>query len=296
MFIKYKCFNLINIYNAAGSLNFTNVTAAYGINVFNSPELKMLSFPKLVDMYNLQVSQAASLSTISMPRITVRGQFGGTKEMDFNITGVPSLRELDYGDVDYLHSLILLDSGFVPFPGITEIDFLTTSINASFPNLTSTSTLEVSSIPLGSFVGDVFPHLTSVNDLTLADSHLAVYDQSPVQLDSINGSMLLKSLEYLERNSIDGERYANSLDFRQTASIGQNASIISNTNVYMDFGGLTTIGGTFSIMNNTNCSFDFNQLTRVGNLSMVDNINTILPFLSDLETADNIHIRGYLDT
>ncbi|KAI0444842.1 hypothetical protein F4803DRAFT_548670 [Xylaria telfairii] len=297
MFIKYKCFNLINIYNATGSLNFTNVTAALDVNVFDSPGLEILSFPKLVDLYNFQVRQATSLSAISLPRITVGSyQSGGIKEMNFDITGVPALRELDYGDVDYLNSLILLDSGFIPFPGITVIKFLTTSVNASFPNLTSTSALEVSSIPLGSLVGHAFPHLTSVNDLTLADSHLAVYDLSPVQLDNITGSMLLKSLEYLESNSVDGEAYANSLDFSQTASIGQNANITSNTNVYMDFGGLTTIGGAFSIINNTNCSFNFNQLSRVGNLSMVDNINTILPFLSDLETADNIHIRGYLDT
>jgi hypothetical protein len=64
----------------------------------------------------------------------------------------------------------------------------------------------------------------------------------------------------------------------------------------MDFGNLQTIGGDLSVVNNTNCSLNLNQLSRVRTLSMIANAQTTLPFLSNLERAENIHLRGYIDT
>ncbi|KAI6091790.1 hypothetical protein F4821DRAFT_280149 [Hypoxylon rubiginosum] len=89
---------------------------------------------------------------------------------------------------------------------------------------------------------------------------------------------------------------APTIDMGQVISIGLNASIASNANTTLNFGNLTTVGKSITVINNTDCTIDLDRLIRVGNLSILDNINTTLPTFPALERAENIHLRGYINT
>ncbi|KAF3069764.1 hypothetical protein GL218_07910 [Daldinia childiae] len=79
-------------------------------------------------------------------------------------------------------------------------------------------------------------------------------------------------------------------------SIGNNLQARNNSGRELDFRQLTTVTGDISIYKNTDCTFNFNQLSDVATLSLVDNVNTTIPWFPWLQRASNIYIRGYIDT
>lgn len=58
-----------------------------------------------------------------------------------------------------------------------------------------------------------------------------------------------------------------------------------------------TIGGNLEITGNANCSLLFNGLKKATTILMEGNKNTTLPGEVDsLEMADNVHLKGMMDT
>ncbi|GAW15088.1 hypothetical protein ANO14919_044970 [Xylariales sp. No.14919] len=269
------------------------------LTVLDSPYMEILNFPKLLNMDYLYVNNARSLTTISMPELApeltpdLDSDFISTAA--FIITDAVSLQNLDFGNATGFNHLALTGSGdtnftTIPIPGVTAIQTLEiSSMVFDFPNLTSVEHVMINSISYGGLRDQSLSRVTSVGDLTVEDGlGLAYGDSAPIHPDTINGSLVLQSLNY-------AEGFGNSLSFTGTSTIGGNAKIESNTNVRIGFDDLVTIGGNFSFANNTNCPLDIQQLSSVEDLIVVDNINMTLPYLPNLKTAKNIHLRGYID-
>ncbi|KAJ3575621.1 hypothetical protein NPX13_g3968 [Xylaria arbuscula] len=296
-FAQYDCYDIIYVRDAIGSLNFTNLESVGYLNVSDSPELESLIFPKLLYLYIFRVHNAKFLLTISMPYLTV-----GTDKFEtapiFDIIGGSALQNLDYGNVSEFWSFRWIDSAVLAITNVTYIVFLVTDSNASFPNLTAIDNFTFKFTQGAQFGLSIFPELTEIGEYTLEDGPKRWgYDETPVTPNTLNGSLSIRLLNYT-RNYPDGltlSGFHNSLDF-STTTIGQNASIYSNNNVHIGLDNLVTIGANFSFINNTNCSLNLNQLSKVGDLVIVDNTNTTLPILPNLETVNNIHFRGLIDT
>jgi hypothetical protein len=55
--------------NATGTLNFSNLGVAEKIHVYDSPQLQALFFPNTRTVSSLQISQATSLTNVSLPQL-----------------------------------------------------------------------------------------------------------------------------------------------------------------------------------------------------------------------------------
>ncbi|KAI1361720.1 hypothetical protein F5Y08DRAFT_11581 [Xylaria arbuscula] len=297
-FAQRQCYDNIYVRGAIGSLNFTSLASVNYLKVLDSPKLESLIFPKLLYLYNFRVDNARSLVTISMPHLTTKDLGNYQTWSTFGIAGVPELQNFEYGSVSEFWGFGLIDSAALAITNVTDIVTLVTDSNASFPNLTKTDYFEFN-FTQGKQIGwSIFPELTEIRDYTLQDGPKRWgYDEIPVDPNIINGSLSIRLLNYTQNypDDLQLSGFHNTLDF-STTTIGQNASIYSNNNVHIGLDNLVTIGANFSFSNNTNCSLNLNQLSKVGDLMMMDNTNTTLSILPNLETAANIHLRGHIDT
>ncbi|KAI0537756.1 hypothetical protein GGR58DRAFT_331191 [Xylaria digitata] len=292
---KHRCFELINVYDAKGSLNFTNISFIDNIIIFDSPDLEILNFPELSGLGYFKADNVGSLIRISMPSLAQEVFVDGywsIANTGFAITGAPVLREFDYGDLTELRLVTLINSGDLAFPGIESIYFLEADRNIRFPDLTTSISVAVSSTQLD-VTSNQFPQLTTLSSLALEDSHGYISGGIvPFHPNVFNGSLSLRSLAF------DPAPYALfpvSLDFEGTETVKLNTTVESNTNIDIYLGDLVTIGGNFSFINNTNCTLNLDKLSSVGDLIMMDNINTTIPSLPNLKAANNVHLRGYID-
>ncbi|TGJ87181.1 hypothetical protein E0Z10_g1602 [Xylaria hypoxylon] len=137
--------------------------------------------------------------------------------------------------------------------------------------------------------------LSSVLDLTLTNAYNMALSLSTLQ---INNSLLVESSTYPVIGDTDPlSVYQNTIQLGAIASVGSGATITSNENAHVALGRLTSVGESISLRNNTNCTCNFDQISTIGkNLEMIDNVGTTLPLLPNLERAENIHLRGLINT
>ncbi|KAI2601703.1 hypothetical protein GGR54DRAFT_96856 [Hypoxylon sp. NC1633] len=128
-------------------------------------------------------------------------------------------------------------------------------------------------------------NLGSAGDLTLRN--VALLDTA------YNDLSMMGSLEFYGGSPFLNSSY---IGIPFLTAVGSDANIGSNSNGHLSFGSLANVPGSLFVTNNTNCTMDFDRLTNVGNLSIVDNDSSTVPILSALETANNIHLRGYIDS
>ncbi|KAI1414182.1 hypothetical protein F5Y13DRAFT_159972 [Hypoxylon sp. FL1857] len=286
-----------NIYirNAVGNLTFPRSPLADTIDVQDSPSLETLSFPVLSLLYSLRIRSATSLSNISLPRLgsgdldsSIRAGGGDNPvltDLSFNLTGVPSLRNVDFGNITSFNNLSLVDFGSFGSSFTPVVAVLNLVLDGCF-NLPKLGWAQSIYIIGEGFCPYLFNKLTSVEDLTLANVEQRYFTESVL----VNGSLAVQSSNY-SGGSTDGPK-----DVAHFSTVGSHVNVSTNSNAELYFTSLTTVGGDLFVYNNTNCTLGFNQLSNVAALSMIDNIDTTIPWFPNLQRADSIYIRGHIDT
>ncbi|KAF2966881.1 hypothetical protein GQX73_g6709 [Xylaria multiplex] len=292
----------INIRQAEGTLNFTNVTGSWDtITVSNSPGLQVLRFPQSFSLDLLQISDATSLNELSLPRL-IGGNISYTENgaylfnlnpLDLYITNAPKLLALyinatSFGNLELLGLPSVATDDYVPAGVVTALSIQTDSC-------LNTARLEA----VGSFriVGVVdcnyqFQNLKSVGNFSLVNA--ANFRTSLLADVDTLGPLLVNESMVLD-NEADKAPYPD-LAFDRVSQIGKDLNITSYANVNISFGGLTDIGNSLLISNNTNCTLNFDHVSTATNLILLDNADSVLPLFPELETVENVHFRGYIDT
>ncbi|KAI1142104.1 hypothetical protein F5Y05DRAFT_422320 [Hypoxylon sp. FL0543] len=227
----------------------------------------------------------------------------GGNILSLNITGTPSLTTFTIQNATYFIDLVLVDSGTDNVEGLptgltNALETVDTAVSIQTDRCVGFYRLRsLYELRLHAQAGcDYFlKTLTSIDNFTLTNAADISLGLSSLK---INGSMILEN-SVLPSGVNDLAPVAgtgNTIDLSQVTSAGWDLNITSNSNVDIDFGQLESVDRNLAIQNNTNCTFNFRQLTKVGNLLTTDNPNTTLPIFSNLERADNIHLRGYIDT
>lgn len=283
------------IKNAAGNLEFRSFSSALTIDVQDSPDLELLSFPNLQNLFRLQINNAPSLTNISLPQLSDAGYHSTPIEgvgvvvasLTVNITHGSSLTDINFGSITALESLLLTDLGANPLRCVDLFNFIVTASDMvlsgcySFPELRFLNDLNIAGDGL---CPGTYDNLVSVENLILTNA-TANYLRSSI---SVNGSLIIKSLDY-------SHLYINSVG-QKFSTVGSDVNVTSNMDGGLEFTQLETIGGNLSVHNNTNCALGFDKLSKVAALSMIDNTNTSIPWFPTLQRADSIHLRGYIDT
>ncbi|KAI0205843.1 hypothetical protein F4808DRAFT_455345 [Astrocystis sublimbata] len=289
---------VIDIQEAAGTLNFTKLTAASSITVHESPELELMSFPQLLRLDGLEISDAEALTTVSCPKLLANSgaASNATPFLDVNITNAPKLVSLEM-DINLWGNIVLLGAvGSLDTSNITSALSLHIDSCLGFPGLEWAGSLHVAGYPSCNY--DLVK-LNSVGNFTTAsrgDTHStnnyyrSLSSFSPIQ---INSTMTVESTTILD-NTLTNDTPATT--FGRFGTVGDDLNVMANSHVDLEFGGLTKVGSNLSVSNNTNCTFAFAQLSSVGNLFMLDNVDTVLPRFPLLERVGNVHLRGYIDT
>ncbi|KAI1739825.1 hypothetical protein F4680DRAFT_448442 [Xylaria scruposa] len=310
----------IHIRNATGTLKFTGQAHPFNISVTDCPGLQVLEFSDTFVVYNLYISEANELTTVSLPSLST-----GTIEFDSSggddlgspgsppslaIVGAKSLETFDTGNLTYVWDLVWLDVGQLEgrslesfhSANITGANSIETNCCLDLEGLEEVLDLDVSAASGCSFtlssmksMGDLT--LTNLGDLYPLGSLFNVPDyysspQPHLPSFAINGSLSLDSS--LMPAGGDSE-YPDGIVPRVT-TVGSDFNITSNTNINLTFGALTSVGAGLYIYNNTNSGFKFDKVSTVGNMLLADNVNTTLPWFPALTRANDIHMRGYIDT
>ncbi|KAI1116722.1 hypothetical protein F5Y14DRAFT_406360 [Nemania sp. NC0429] len=286
----------INIVNATEELNFTNLTKTDYITVTQSPQLKILNFPRLELLMGLSVVEANTLSSIYLrqlrsdaPRI-LPDQYSLGNVTSIKITDCPSLTEIDIPNAAGLHVLSLHNTPQLTFgnPNLTSIVGIQSSTLLYLPSVGTVQNLNLMGTGTGNSV--LLPNLTSAVNFMLdkvGPGEITFDQQTITVIDTLSIDSSIVDDFYPSKNT---------LDLSPIGSVGNNAVITSNANVNIDLSNLDSVKGDLSINNNRNCTFDFGRLGEVINLLLLDNPNTRLRSFPSLARANTIHVRGYIDT
>ncbi|KAI0530231.1 hypothetical protein GGR58DRAFT_524879 [Xylaria digitata] len=282
----------IHIRNATGTLNFSGQATARNISVADCPGLQMLKFPDTYYTDWFVISEANDLTSVSLPlRFTSSLEFTAGGEL----TGLN------------LTSLILLDIGPAPWSdtqwfnsgNITTADYIEIDNCLDLSSLENVGYLKVSRAsscfwPFQSIKSMQNYVLTNLNDSETLAGLLNGRGAGFVDTPSfrINESMIIESL----RLHSDSLGYGGNEIVPQITTVGTDLNITSNTNVNLTFDFLTEIGASLFIHGNTNSRFKFEKISTVGSMLLIDNINATLPWFPALTIANDIHIRGNIDT
>ncbi|KAI0401591.1 hypothetical protein F4802DRAFT_618799 [Xylaria palmicola] len=282
----------IHISNATGTLSLFNVSRASTIEVRDSPQLNVLDFPDLIFMGNLTISQATSLTRVSLP------EFG--TESALTITGAPALQTLNMKNLSQLRSLTLLDVGdslspivsFAP-EHISYTDLIETDRCLTLQGLLNAGYLNISAVYHCLY--DLW-NLMTVYDFTLTNA-AGVATVDPPDPELVLPGLHIKQNMFLESSGYGllSSSEISEISVRRIEFIDQSLNISSNKYVHIAYDRLTRVGNILSIRNNTSCTFNFENLSEIGTLSFTDNVNTTLPSFTNLEKAENIHIQGLID-
>ncbi|KAI0116540.1 hypothetical protein GGR51DRAFT_321179 [Nemania sp. FL0031] len=309
----------INIQQAEGTLNFANLTGSWDmISVSNSPGLQTLDFPQSFTLNSLQISDATSLTELSLPRLvgkrityTENGAYiYEYRPLDLSITNAPNLTAIyinttSFGNLELLGMPGAANDDVVPAKVVTALSIYTNSC------LNTSSLEDVGDLR---FVGVVgchyqFRNLKSVGNLSIVnaanfpscDLLAAGFSTSLFDPLLVNESMILDNnaneapYSPIVDNNVNEAPYPN-IAFNGISQVGKDLNITSYANVNISFGGLTDIGASVVVFNNTNCTFNFDHVSSATNIIMLDNADTILPLFPELETVENVHFRGHIDT
>ncbi|KAJ2992828.1 hypothetical protein NUW58_g2036 [Xylaria curta] len=286
----------VSVRNATNILNFTGLTVASRIDVTHSPQLRVLDFPQLKRLDSLFVNEANDLSSVFLqqlsslpPKIYDDGSYSLGDSSAINITGSPSLTQIDLQAATGLHVLALRDVLRLSSslnPNITSVVILESNACAGLPALASVRNLHL----IGRHITNCFQlaGLTSVLNFTLTNI-------GPREITFGQTALAVTDTLVLESSVVDPSYLDSTLDLSPVTSVGGNAFITSNENLHIDLDTLDSVKGNLSINNNQNCTFSFNHLGEVGNLLLTDNLNTVLPSFPSLARANNIHLRGHID-
>ncbi|KAI0857825.1 hypothetical protein F4860DRAFT_517514 [Xylaria cubensis] len=290
------CFTVINIRGATGTLNFTTLNQTGSINVDNNPELEVLSLPEMLSLSSLEMSNSASLTTLIVPKISadsVESTFNSIPFISFNITDAPNLSVVNLTSLNSVYSLSIFGRHGALVDGLFNI--------SSASSISTDARIDVSSLEsaqdiqlLGS--GSLgYSRLTSVGNLALLNATSEPFTSlgltarnealPPIQ---VNESLTLHT-------AFGGDNFGQA-GLGRIGTVGADLNITAYSNLNVTFGALTAVGATLSLTNNTNCTFDFNRVSSLGDLVLLDNVDTVLPLFPQLEMAENIHMRGYIDT
>ncbi|KAI3327304.1 hypothetical protein HD806DRAFT_389108 [Xylariaceae sp. AK1471] len=300
------CSNIV-IQGATGTLNFTTLKTAGTITVHDSPALEVLRFPQLLGLSTLTVTNATALTTMTLPMFSP-GSIGYTGDESYfqagslfnlNISTAPNLSTLELKNLTSYGDLALFDTAPLPLSdlgtnNISAAILVQTNSCVEFSRLRDVGELQIFATPGCDYL---FFSLRSAGNITLsnANSFFALTFASdgsfgipPIR---INNSLILESSAPPDPTFSEGQ-----IKLDRITTVGEDLKISSMSNLYMDFESLTDVGGDLSLIDNTNCTWNFGQVTSAGSLTLLDNENTIIPLFSHLQTVENIHLRGNIDT
>ncbi|KAI1357209.1 hypothetical protein F5Y08DRAFT_324808 [Xylaria arbuscula] len=308
----------INIRNATGTLNFTGQAQVFNISVIDCPGLQTLSFPDTYTTTILQISEANSLTAVSLPlpsTSSIEFTAGGAIVSEFItsiiIEGATSLGSFDVGNNTYFEKLVLLkidhdrpDTQWFNSKNLIAVSYIEIDDNCiDLSSLVDVGDLIVSGSTecyypfesLKSIGNYVLTNISYPNALAalLNGRGAGFADPSPFQ---VNKSMVIDSL-ILPAIEIDGNfRYDSGGIVPQVTTVGMDFNITSNANLNLSFDALTDVGTSLFIHNNTNSQLKFDTIANVGSILILDNTNTTIPWFPALTIANDIHLRGTVDT
>ncbi|KAI1753954.1 hypothetical protein F4782DRAFT_545306 [Xylaria castorea] len=306
---------LVTTRGAASGLSFANFTGGLAISVTSSPGLRLLLFPDLVALGNLDVDSAPSLAQISLPKLAARAEtlvypVTHTLTPSISVSDAPRFDGLSLPALDELGDLVvahvprrrrqLTSGGLARIASARSIE---SDNHLEYPGLASVG----GALRLIGYedVRFFLPNLSSVGGDFVFTNAAGGRLQTASSL-TVDGSFVLDTATYLRaenetttfdlpppsRDSVS----ANVIDVGNLTTVGVDATIRSNANARIDISGLTSVSGVLSISNNTNCTIDVTKLSQVGTLAVVDNVDSAIPQLFNLASAESIHLRGNIDT
>ncbi|KAI0105897.1 hypothetical protein F4814DRAFT_452277 [Daldinia grandis] len=272
----------INILNAVGELSFPNCSSANTIYINYSPSLFELSIPDLISLQVLLVRDATQLSNILFPSLMSTG-------VSFDLLGAPYLGNITFRNISSFISLSLASELSDPrtFSDVTSVTNLVVGGYNDFGSLRSVEALQIIR-PQSYRHVKMFENITSLKNLTFTNAPGDKY---------FGDSLLVNNTLTIEECSNQYDSFMDEFgDLAQIDSIGSYLQANDNSFTMLEFPQLETVNGDISFYNNTNCSFNFDKLSEIATLSIVDNINSTIPWFPQLQRASNIHIRGNIDT
>ncbi|KAI0545606.1 hypothetical protein F4679DRAFT_560587 [Xylaria curta] len=287
----------INVRDATGTLTFSNLTYTQEISVQDSPRLEILDLPDLDVSDILTIDQAISLTNISLPHLG--SSFNCSEEhvlIFFRITNAPSLVDISLRDLNCLLWVELSDVGKPPKHKFQfdsrnmSVGSIITDVCLDLGGLTSAGTLQLSGERCDYQMGK----LTSVQNLLLNRTVGDLY-VDPVGRTSTISPVRVEADMVLE-STVNRDGSKNEISLRRIETIGGDLNITSHDNVHIAYDDLTGVGKSLYLSNNTNCTFNFKSVSTVDSFLFADNVDTMLPSLSSLERAENIHVNGLIDT
>ncbi|KAJ3577157.1 hypothetical protein NPX13_g3413 [Xylaria arbuscula] len=291
---------IINIYRAKGRLNFTNLTGPWEtISVSSSPELERLEFAQSFSLNSLHIKDATSLNTLSLQRLIGEnisyignGSYTDNPALNLNITNAPELIAIyinttSFRNLELLGVPAVANDAVVPAEIVTALSIYTDSCLNTY-RLEAVGDLRIVGVVNCNYQ---FLNLKSVGNLSIANA--ANFNTYPFA-DVTAGSLIVNESMILDKEA--NEEPHPDLRFDRVSRIGKDLNITSYANVAVSFDGLVDIGTSIVVSNNTNCTFNFDHVSSALNLFLLDNIDSTLPLFPELETVENVHLRGYIDT
>ncbi|KAI0876836.1 hypothetical protein GGS24DRAFT_498458 [Hypoxylon argillaceum] len=292
---------IINIHQAKGTLNFTNLTGSWDmINVSNNPELQILDFPQPFSLNSLQISDSTSLTELSLLRLigenisyTENGAYiYNHMPLDLKITNAPKLTSIyinatSFRNLELMGLPAVSNDADVPAEVVTALSIYTDSC-LDTGKLEAVGDLRVVGVVDCNYQ---FQNLKSVGNLSIVNAaNFNTYNFADVSLGPllVNESMILD-------NEANEAPYPN-LMFNRVSQVGKDLNITSYENVTVSFDSLIDIGASIVVSNNTNCTFNFDRVSSATNLILVDNADSVLPLFPELKTVENLHLRGHINT
>lgn len=310
--LSLSCYSNIIIQGTLDTLNFTTLERAGTITAHDSPRLEVMSFPRLFALSTLIITNLTALTTVSLPMYSTsllgftgsggHYQFQGGNLFNLNISTAPNLTTLElenltsYGNFSLFDTAPTFLSDHLTNLGTNNISAalqVETNACVGFLNLEDVGELNLFAVPRCLYS---FNNLKSAGNITLSNANSFFYpnfESDPLFNDpliKINNSLILESSASPDPTFSYGR-----IQFDRISAIGDDLRISSMSNTHMDFDGITEIGGDLSLVGNSNCTWSFNQLTSAGSLTILDNENTTIPLFFQLQTVDNIHLRGNID-
>lgn len=305
----------LNIVNATGILNFTTATSVNSIYVLNNPQLEGLAFPELYGLSNIVISPASPLEIIHLPKLfslpvgigygtigppTYHENWESWEGPKIQITrGQPSRQfAVDADSLTAIQSLVAVQTSEYPalfsLKSLTRASYLETDACLAFDQLSHIDELRLTRTHGPWSCGHFLPSLRSVGTLNVTGPTSI---QTGPEGFAVDKSVIVgPSQPWQYTNITDKDEYNVSFSMGNMNTVGADIQITGNPDMTLDFSGLQSIGGNLNISNNQNCTIHFGNLTNAANISMLDNVNMVLPALLKLENAINIHLRGYIET
>ncbi|GAP87181.1 hypothetical protein SAMD00023353_2300870 [Rosellinia necatrix] len=273
----------IDIRNATGTLKFIGAPNVGNLTVRDCPGLQVLDIPDTYRLGSIDITGPNNLTNVSIP-----------PQCFYDIFSL-ALFDIGNGDSGWQNS-----ESF-GFTDLTTAEVIETDSCLSLRALETIFILEISAgsrcyYDLKNLESISYYKVTGANGFfqlstLLKGGNVIRAGDVPNGYERplmINNSMILDS------SVLQGEEGPSIVP--KIITIGSDFNITSNSNINLTFDPLTEIGAGLFVYNNTNCGFTFDKVTTIGSLVFIDNINTSLPWFPSLKRADDIHLRGYIDT